>query len=321
MPDSEAHKENTRSFVGMAVGGVLFAFLVVGWVILRLVRGFNPPDFEHAPNLALHFLSLCFGIAGLTTTCVQMVRILFPLRGAFQRKRLEERWQNTFDRWRHLETAPTDKLESAVAVLGLLVPGNQNLADGGAVAALIEFESRGGRGISMGSPIWLYDLPIEQLTGQLALTLDAALDDHAIYPFLLLCTFGPSASPYLRDALQDVRERQSGVTDPKDERPKPDPKVIAKGEARATLMRLAQFEVDAIQITIGSLWRRKLRINVVAMSTIISFSFIGSSLWKSAVNDPLAVALYSLVGGLVSGYMAMILRDIFAVIEGRRRGA
>jgi hypothetical protein len=360
------HKRFLTTWLAIAAASAAFLALAVGYVALQtgslLKASLVAPDFAEASRRAWSFLVFCIGVAGLTTAFVQIVRTLIPIRGYFHRYHLIKWLDNgasSFD----------DDLSSERPLSMLAIDEFERLGNPSANAAWGRrpFRER-------------YDLPLEQLTGQLSLALEAALDSPDEFAHLLRCVFGPRSREQL-NILEMGRRTKDATAD----------MLLTQAEARSALTRLAQLRIDAFQIMVGGLWRRYLRIAVVCVSLTVSAAITSASLIRkpaetlsrdriksfatfessdsssegevdhaprgnnsarqrprldyprqqpgsnypfgSAFSPPrqreeeereyraklASVILYSLVEGLSAAFLAMVLRDLFAIVENKRR--
>jgi hypothetical protein len=83
---------------------------------------------------------------------------------------------------------------------------------------------------------------------------------------------------------------------------------------------MSQLRIDAFQIGAGGRWRRWLRAIVVGVSVVASWGIIASSIPAGTTAAMrFGYVFYSILVGLISGYLAMVIRDVTAIIEIRRR--
>jgi len=304
---------------------VLVAFIAVS---VRL----SPPSFEFASKDAWSFLSLCFGTGGMTMAAVQIWRTLLPVRGCFQKGELLK--------WLQI-SAPSGLPSPAWNDLLEML----KLPDVSAYEALREFEGRARRKSNTPAPTerdegWsalfhvqqIYDLPIEQLCGQLTVALDSAVDQPERFPHFLLSVIGPDGGEDLTSAVGSARRlREAGDSfDDKAAR--------AATQAHAALTRMGQTRIEAFQIDAGGRWRRRLRFVVLAVSLACSWLIVAGSLaqakqpgvgsvshlFQSVLRpgwDRIGYLLYSVLVGFIAAYLAMLLRDLTAIVEVKRRQA
>jgi hypothetical protein len=310
--------ERWRFAAGMLV--VVAALMWLLWTLLDAVMRASilvaPPSFSLASNHASSFLLLCFGVGVLTMAFVQVTRTLIPLRGFFHRSEIKE-WLTS------------DLPLGAVAGLSLgafgEIRGALQLDRLSVDDAMAEFERRTGvprvdrvnRFGRLLQAVWaplMYDLPIEQLCGQLTVTYEGAMDNPSAFPNLLVCVTGPTGLEDLLTVIRAGRERLAVPPGTSSE------KAMEEAQARARLIRMSQLRIDAFQIGSGGRWRRWLRAVVVGLSVVGSWGIIASSIPEKATEGTrLGYVIYSVLVGLISGYLAMFIRDMTAIVELRRR--
>jgi TRAP-type C4-dicarboxylate transport system permease small subunit len=310
------------------------ALCFLAWAILHVVTAaITPPDYTHAAAIAWHFLAFTLSIAGLTTAFVQIARTLIPFRGEFHYQSLSLWFEESAT---SLLTSDTDINAELLFRMFQVHPAEQpsNLPEVSQVVKDAHAAFETGQPFDQKSsdkdPIPdLYDLPLEQLTAQLSLRIDSALD--APYPStaFLLCVYGTQGTDQLLQLLEPpLASSRAMYSDTENER-----EALRKAEARASLSRLGQFKVDAFQIATGSLWRRRLRLWVTAVSLAASLVLTFASTWYSTPDRypdrfadhskgwslALSILVYSVLAGFIASYIAMLFRDLTAIIENKRR--
>ena len=167
------------------------------------------------------------------------------------------------------------------------------------------------------SPTAFYDLPIQSICGQIAAVAEAVLveevgsiewsvssaalnagnyatPDKVSVSALLKDLAGPGA----KDDLKELKSKEKGLS----------PDLI-----RARLGSHIQRNIDNLQITAGTRWRRGLRFTAFILSSLLSASLlVGLKLGWQQVFALLGAAL---LAGLIGGYLASVFRDLVAVIE------
>ena len=328
-----------------AVAGVAIAIAVTVWVIIRLIRGvaeaLTLPAFLPPRNAAWAFLSFAVAIGALTMVSVQISRLMYPVRGWFHRRVLGA--------WLAASLEPPDKKEQRKDKKDQLKADVEKLArvyqilrsdkvdakatkiellDGVDVSgqALEELERPISDFDSGTGSLTFYDLPLEQLCGQLAAAADLLLDEPRNMPALTVCLVGYQGAADIlgliepNDKPADVEKKPDGDVDPQQA------KVAAAAaaalqatEARAKLARAIQRRIDAFQIAAGGQWRRRLRRFVVGTSLVFSLSVTISAMPWTGLFTALAYIIYSGLAGVLAAFIAMVLRDLTAIVELRRR--
>jgi hypothetical protein len=234
----------------LAVLGAAIWSLV--WAAKQVQMELIPPSLTVAPARAGAYVLLCLIVGTLTMALVQMWRTLVPVRGFFQRAALSRFFEES------MRDQPPVSYEDGV-------PWE---------VALGEFELRAGRPRGKTGLRWnfwgvlspdLYDLPIEQLCGQLNLAFESGLSAPGKFQHLLHAVLGQEGKDPLATATdfsqyaeyQDEAARNRWL--------------LSQAEARATLSRMAQQRIDGFQIATGGAWRRLLRVCVLGMSVVFSW--------------------------------------------------
>ncbi len=308
------------------------------WNISRPTATLASAGFRLESSQAWSFLIFCLGVAVLTMAFVQICRMLYPFRGDFHRDALE-RWlsltadmfPDDLDETEETEYDPLlSDWKSVLKELELQYPKVED--------ALTEFEQRRGAASRMSaeantflSSMVLYDLPIEQLSGQLSLALEAGLDEPKRFKNLIVLTagiegatdlwkaIGPLAKPARNGEEQGENSEERG--DRGDEA-KYSEEALSQAQGRAAITRIVQLRMDAFQISTGGRWRYRLRLVVLAVSFVCSFIILFNSTADALAVRILKVpiqAAYSVVVGAIAGYLAMFLRDLIAIVENKRR--
>lgn len=351
-----------------ALAAIAIALTV--WIIMRVIKGVAQalmlPAFLPPRDAAWVFLSFAVAIGALTMVSVQISRLMYPVRGWFHRRVLGA--------WLAASLEP-DKKDQAKDKKGQLKADVEKLARVYRIlrsdrvdAEATKIESLGGVEVSgqaleeLERPIsdldsgtgslTFYDLPLEQLCGQLAAAADLLLDEPRKMPALTVCLVGyqgaadmlgliePNGKPADVQAKPDGDEGSKGIGESKPktvmlgvamgnmQRPDDDGRAaeeakaaaaLRASEARATLARAIQRRIDAFQIAAGGQWRRKLRRFVVGTSLVFSLSITISAMPWSGFFTALANIIYAGLAGVLAAFIAMVLRDLTAIVELRRR--
>lgn len=262
--------------------------LAAAWLVWSIVRAFpnpaNLPNLTQATAAAWSFLLLTLAVAGLSMAFLQIGRTLLPVRGWFHRAALRS--------WLTLPEAVLGELSGTAEGADLRQKG---LLDPD--AALGEFEAHSR---SSGE---LYNLPIEQLCGQLTLAFEAAMDKPSRFPALLIALSGAGGVKDLLRLLRTLDRRGESA-------------VMMQAEARSALTRLSQIRIDRFQISAGGTWRRALQMTVVLTSILLSIA-LTAGFWQARYAP--GYLLYAVLAGLAASYLAMLLRDLAAIVELKRR--
>lgn len=311
---------------------LLIVFLVVSFCIVYAltiaVRLSRIPRFAGAAGAAWSFLGFCFAIALVTMAFVQICRMLVPVRGWFHGRALYLWFSQAIEPAFDSEEQVGDRNSVRVVWFRLCnrIYGHENKSRPSVEKALRQFRQNSSYGragktyigllLGRGYP-FVYDLPLEQLAAQVVLAAELALDKPKEFSDLLLCVVGVEgvedlATAYSLDAaiLVTSEPEQAKQT------------TLRDAQARAALARIIQRRCDSFQIEVGGRWRRDLRLVVTVCSVIFACLIALSGLGR---QTPLIVwgsyFVYAVFGGLLAAFLSMLLRDVTAVIEGRRKQA
>jgi hypothetical protein len=315
-----------RARIALLVVFLVVSFCVV-YVLTIAVRLSHIPSFAGAASTAWSFLVFCFAIALLTMAFVQICRMLIPVRGWFHGRMLYLWFSRAIERAFDPEeqmTNPNEIREVWSSLRNLIYPSESEERPS-VEKALRQFRQSSsyghagktyvGRLFGRGYPL-VYDLPLEQLAAQIVLAAELALDKPTEFSDLLLCVVGVEGA---RDLLTVYSPQSPAV---------PSDLELAKrtalkdAQARAALARIIQRRSDNFLIEVGGRWRRDLRLMVTVCSVIFACLITLSSLGR---QTPLIVwgsyFVYAVLGGLLAAFLSMLMRDVAAVIEGRRKQA
>jgi len=246
------------------------------WCTMSISAFLETPPQPTAGNQIESFLGAVVIIGLLSMVVIQMAKDFFPLRGLFQsawiRKWIHRRaMHRAIDAW----TVEKDLIRLAAA-------DEERTED-------------------------IYNLPVEQLCGQINAALQAAIENPP-YHKDLIAVFASTAND--EDLAVFLGPRPSLVVSenaPDDVRMKID----AYAQARNRVAHHVERAVDSLQIAISSRWKLLLQMTAVALSLGLAWLGVGRY-WKmtgwAAVRDVLAV-------GLIAGYLSSVARDILARIQ------
>ena len=140
--------------------------------------------------------------------------------------------------------------------------------------------------------IAIWNHPIEQVSGQIGAAVELAFADPEGYSRLLKSLSNDAAYGTPRDK-----------------------------KGRDTVAFFVQRNIDRSQIATGDRWRRILRIFAIGLSTALAFA-VSLAQEKPASFQGWSILLVSaLLIGIVSGYLAMVFRDLVAIVERLRRSS
>lgn len=149
----------------------------------------------------------------------------------------------------------------------------------------------------------LFDLPIEQLCGQVAAAAAQSLDYPARHKDLLRC-LAASADPADVDLVVTSAEQERGEIETAAERAR-----MALVDARTRVMHQVQRSVDALQISAGYRWKWYMQLAAFILSyalTVVAVLFSNS---PDSFGQRLLLAIPL---GIVGGFVAPVARDLIA---------
>jgi hypothetical protein len=153
-----------------------------------------------------------------------------------------------------------------------------------------------------------FDMPIEQVCGQFSAVSEVVLADPKRHVGLLAVLAGAAG----RD---DVRELRKSYYESED--------------ARSRLAYHVQRNIDNLQITVSTGWRRALRLSAMLASATIALPTARRVvLSQYCLDERINVAcagkywhllLVAIIVGIVAGFLASVFRDVIAIVERLRR--
>jgi hypothetical protein len=234
-----------------------------------------------------HLLIFTATVGIVTMAVLEALKRLIPVRGYFHR------WQIEYSLGNKGLAAITSLLSPPPSALGFTDPQSSISVIGGPPNLI------SGSRASAPALSW-FDVPVEQLTAQIGTLAQQELD---------LSSTGRSSEaggpilkgPSLIDALVGVPVMKGLTTDG------PETNV-------ASLRPQIEIRLDALQVDIGSRWRRVVRLAACIVATGITISV----LLFSSVSIAIAIAVV-VTTFFVGGFFAWLARDVVAGIERWRR--
>jgi hypothetical protein len=155
----------------------------------------------------------------------------------------------------------------------------------------------------------LYDLPIEQLCGQINAAAQVVLDRPADHPDLMLC-LASVADPV------DIARVMFPPAEAKAARPLDDDEARRRHDsfvdARTRVTHQVQRAIDALQISAGFRWKFGLQVISIVLSGVIA----AIGVWKFAPGAGLSTVV---VIGVMGGFLAPVARDLVAALQQLRK--
>jgi len=219
------------------------------------------------------FLVALSGVGIITMALLQLFKDLLPSRRVFQR--------NWFDNWL-AEAAAAQKLSAGAAQE--------------AQRQLVDLATAGDDRA-------LFDLPVEQFTGQINAAVQAVLDQPDQYQHLVRL-LAQRANPKDLKTLFVKRRPNAGAA------------LEHYMEARNRVSRQIQRTLDAVQIAMSNSWKRLLHwLSVVISAAIIGAALTiygGPDIWRGPTYG------YALATALLGAFIAPVARDLVSAIQNLR---
>ncbi len=237
------------------------------------------------------------GIGALSMALIQTAKNMLPLRRWFQRNRVES--------W--LAKRASAFNASAAATAGSSAPVNVAQAE----SDLVHLATAGDAGA-------LYDLPIEQLCGQINASTQVVLDYPSLHWNLLRCLASEARpqdfaiinppDPAARKLL--LRKPAVSLTDA--EHNQVDDYVAARNRVSHQIQRA----VDALQISVSFRWKFWMQLASILLSAALGVAtlLIGNAYFDMHLTPSKEFTLIILTA-ILSGFLAPVARDLVAALE------
>ena len=157
-----------------------------------------------------------------------------------------------------------------------------------------------------------FDLPLEQLSGQISAGAERAIVDPRRHGPILLRLANAAGEDDVLSLFKAHHELRSTG------RPRLSPRVADEAnerymKARARVEERVRRSIDCLQIESGFYWRRRLRALAVALAAILGLTA------ALVAGEFLASVPTALATGIIGGFFAMLARDVTAIVERLRR--
>jgi hypothetical protein len=268
----------------------------------------------HISNVALPFFTAVAAVGVLSMAIIQTVKDLSSVRRWFQRRAVA-RWLGTkaaesgarLHAWALSEEgrAFMGREGSRKAVAPAFSGFSGRVAAGPAEADLVLLATDGDRAA-------LYDLPVEQLCGQLNSASQVVLDRPARHQDLMFClasraepldlarlVFPPSEARAARPKSGQGQERFDAYVD-----------------ARNRVAHQVQRALDALQLSVGFQWKFYLQLASILLSGVIAGLGV---FFFSDVDSVLKRLGTTVVVATVGGFLAPVARDLVASLRQLRK--
>lgn len=288
---------------------ILAVLCVLGiYLLTGLVGEAGLPSFSAQSKSALDFVWFCVADGALTMVLVQLHRSLTPVRGTFHQASLKE-WFGATAKTASEHNPPSPDWIDAERRLKVS-PGKLSAA-----RAAEQFESF----FAAAPAITLYDLPLEQFCAQLGAATESSLEKPEDWADFVLCMAGVEGAALLVASLPKEPLPPPPSVLPLTGSPPPFEDSLNAAQARGGLIRAIQRRIDGFQIGTGSAWRHKLRTRVVATGIILGVLIAAPAARNGSASSVALYVLYGMLGGAMGGFIAMVIRDLTAIVELKRR--
>ena len=159
-----------------------------------------------------------------------------------------------------------------------------------------------------------YDLPIEQLAGQMNAAVQAAMDYPTAHRDLLWC-LAHLASP---DDIVAILAPPKDLLDTDRKSLLPEHKELVDGfvGARNRISHQVQRAVDGLQISAGAAWKRSLQKWSFVLSAVLGVVALWVASRKAEVLPSVGMFI---VTGFLAGFLAPVARDLVAALQSLRK--
>jgi hypothetical protein len=264
-------------------------------------------------NFIMPYAIAASGVGALSMALIQTAKDIFPVREWFQRRKLRSWYIGKENDIAMVSTALRDSSifsgtqeqgasESTIASFASTLDTLKSVGN-----VDNKFKSFQEEVLSLatdGDESAFYNLPIEQLCGQLNASAQIAIEYPTKYIQLLLplaegadhkdivtvVTFSGANAEVASD-----KTLQSSYTD-----------------SRNRMAHQMQRAIDAVQISFGASWKKWLQIGSIGLSAIICFAAVGIGETNIDLGTRLLLAL---VSSIIGGFLAPVARDLVAALQ------
>jgi hypothetical protein len=262
-------------------------------------------------NSAYPFVKAIAAVGVLSMAVLQTLKDMFPLRNWFQefylQRWLQRKSREAGQRWAEWISAQgvawfqaEAEKTSPPATPGIVAGPDWKVAE----TDLFKLATDGDRDA-------LYDLPIEQLCGQVNSAAQMVLDRPGEHPDLFLTLASVADPPDLARVMFPPREAKAARSLQEGEAQTRHDAYI---DARTRVTHQIQRAIDALQITAGFRWKFTMQFAAIVLSGI----FAGLGMWIFWKGSH--VFLSSLIVAVLGGFLAPVARDLVATLEQLRKG-
>lgn len=286
----------------------VLAMLVLGVLLfaaLHIVSGV----FQQARTGALEALLIQSAATGvIAMASIQAVRTIVPIRSWFHRESVKvwlRRADDELKKPANFEARMTKRITLTPYLTDYIRPETTEELILHNLLQLTTAE--GGDRVTVSRAF--FDLPLEQLCGQISAGAERAIvDPKTNGPILLRLANAAGEEDVL--AFFEAHQGLEQLPAPGPERDERTEKFM---RARASVEERVRRSIDCLQIESGFYWRRRLRIIAVMLAAALGFT-AALSQYQFLASGPTAIA-----SGIVGGFFAMLARDLTAIVERLRR--
>lgn len=286
-------------------GAALLLLTIVWWLSTGAARS-GISDLDTVTDQLSTILTDALAAGIIALSLVEVMKRMTSIRGWFHRNEIESHLSSSSQRYEDAPAADSGdiawgQLKRAIGHVWLTSRPNTKVSE----RLLSARDRRDWR--------YFFDLPLEQLMGQLASAIESSLNTPQEFEELLNALVGEAAPMEVEVLVGPIRTP-------------PGPKASAEHEAgyetyvasfaraQAVVGDRVQRSLDALQVVIGHRWRWFLRATVMSICAVVALILVR----VSGVNGTQALAALITITVLGS-VVAWIGRDVMAVVERWRR--
>jgi len=316
-PPSESEPARSEAWLFAFASALTFVLAVALFAALRMAGGV----FQQARDGAMEALLLQSAAIGvIAMASLQLVRAMVPVRSWFHRHRVSTWLGRAPDELRKTADFKERMLELIAVDAGLGEYIRPQTTEQEIIHRLLQLTTAEG-GDRPAVSLAFFDLPLEQLCGQISAGAERAIVDPKANGAILLRLANAAGED---DVVRFFRAHRQ-LHPPRHSEPEatvaglpdsPSPDARAEEQlmrARASVEERVRRSIDCLQIETGFYWRRRLRGLAVGLSAALgaTAALVG--------EHPFASALTATLSGIIGGFFAMLARDLAAIVERLRR--
>ena len=316
---SKATRSEQRLFASSAVAMLALSLLM--FAALRIFGGV----FQQARDGAIEALLVQSAAIGvIVMASIQTVRAIVPVRSWFHRKRVSVWLGRARDEFRK----PPDfnkRMRKRIEKEGVWLEKYIRRATTTQILhRLLQLTTAEGGDRPRVSRAF-FDLPLEQLCGQISAGAERAIIDPQNNGAILLRLANAAGEDDVlnffkahyeldgKRTYEVANASQSELSFVAQPEPSRELRTEAFLRARASVEERVRRSIDCLQIESGFEWRRRLRVIAVALAAALGLTA------ALIANQFLASVPAAIASGIVGGFIAMLARDLTAIVERLRR--